>query len=108
MTVVKMQLDFNAPEFQEASNDKQVDEVAIKVVKLTRYYGNIIAMYPEEMRYVMKCREKAKRMRAEADRWEILSQQAIQKCFGIWPQEPIDEECDHSSVHTESVTSPQK
>jgi hypothetical protein len=48
--------------------------VATEVVKLTRYYGNMIAMYPEEMRYVMKCREKAKRMRAEADRWEILSQ----------------------------------
>ena len=108
MTVVKKQLDFNAPEFKEASDDKQVDEVAIEVVKLTRYYGNMIAMYAEEMRYVMKCREKAKRLRAEADRWENLSQNAIQKCFGIWPDEPIDEECDHSSVHTESVTSPQK
>ena len=78
------------------------------VVKLTKYYGNMIAMYPEEMGYVMKCREKAKRLKAEADRWDNISMKAIQKCFGVYPNEPINEELDLSSVHTESVTSPQK
>ena len=82
--------------------------MANEVVKLTRYYGNMIAMYPEEMGYVMKCREKAKRLGAEADRWDKISMKAIQKCFGVYPDDPINEELDVSSVHTDSVTSTQK
>ena len=65
----------------------------------------MVDMYPEDMAYVAKCREKAKRLRKEADKWEEMSKKAIEKCFGIYSEEPVDEDIALSSVHSSSVAS---
>ena len=66
----------------------------------------MVEKYPKDMKYVAQCREKAKRLRQEADKWEELSKKAIQKCFGIYTDEPVDEALELGSVNSASVDSP--
>jgi len=68
----------------------------------------MVEKYPEDMAYVAKCREKAKRLRQQADKWENLSKKAIQKCFDIYPDEPLDEKYALESINSSSVGSPVK
>ena len=89
--MVVKKLRFFDEEFNNVPSEDSEDVTEVQKTALKRYFSEMVDQYPKHMALFVRDREKAKRLRLEADEWEKKAKKAMDRCFGVYEDEPLQD-----------------